>query len=492
MSDNDTRFPPGLRQLSLHNNLTPQLLDVWLDQLSKDRHIETIDIKNVRFTAAECVQKCGRILGEHPALLSLRVRQLLYPSETSLQTILGGLSSSRSLQKLFLWHTVLNDPTVVKSICDAVRDLPTLESLVVVQKHSIITTTGRESSDHLIPLLVAIGKYGSNSSNASNNNSVSVGSSRLRKVRFWEPNPPYPSRDDTVSVACLWGLTQMFSSKALEEISLENFYLGDTGVAVLCRILEGNGRRSCPRRNNVHTLRLENTRCRTEGIRSLGQVLYTNRVLRQLGVVQHNLRGCIRPIVNGILAGRTLRSLDLTKNRLNDDDARLLVRLVPVLEELILNDNNIDDPGSDELTEALTRPGCPLRVLGLSHNMLSEYGMERIAQRLPRIHSLQKLEVACNEHTILTEQAFVEGLRQNWSVLEVDFTVSTGIDYYTGLNKVGRRLLLDRENHVPAGLWPHILHKTISSSFSSSISPVDAIYWLLREKPDLCTTVTRA
>jgi len=71
------------------------------------------------------------------------------------------------------------------------------------------------------------------------------------------------------------------------------------------------------------------------------------------------------------------------------------------------------------------------------------------------------------------------------------------LEYYLSLNRAGRWLLdndVDRESQrkcnkkIPVGIWPHILAKKQprSVSFPSISSAPNAMFYFLRERPDLC------
>lgn len=128
----------------------------------------------------------------------------------------------------------------------------------------------------------------------------------------------------------------------------------------------------------------------------------------------------------------------------------------------------------------------------MPRNQITDEGLKRLGAALPNIHGLKRISLWANPYDEVGVQAFCDGLQRNMDLEEVDlfrnFTCSETIQYYTLLNRAGRRLLHDvhsddvtaasvtdgdtsrqnivdasdpalRRKPVPLGLWPIVLER---------------------------------
>lgn len=429
-------------------NLRHEWMEFVLMSLPKNPQIKSIDIKWNKFHSRKVVTKCGVLVGQMPALESLRIYDCSYPILSSMVDLLGGISQSASLQRLHLRECEL-DSDIIGALESLVRKVSTLRELLIVQKY-------QTDPRHWVPLLLEISKR------------------RLRKLRICEPTHRIilPEEPDCNPIDYYWAIGQVLNgTRTLQELHLENVALGDRGAGVMANALRLQNR-------TLRVLNLKGNQLGRESATALGAALEQNIMLTRLELNNNLLSGCLRPILRGMQRLLALKSICLDQNELNDDDAVTISEELSNtgLMELQLNDNSIGDRGVAALAPVLV--DCSLEILGLSHNYISTEGFVALATHLPRVTNLSVLGVVANDYSLEAEDAMLEALKVNTSICRLSYLSSPQFSYYTRLNEAGRGLL-GRDNVSP-GLWTHVLAKHHDH---------DVVYYFLKEKPELCSSL---
>lgn len=217
---------------------------------------------------------------------------------------------------------------------------------------------------------------------------------------------------------------------------------------------------------------------------ALSQMLETNTTLTKLDLGGNQNIGFLGAVA--IAAGvRTLKQLDLRNTRLGPVGAKALAQLIRTnnsLKYLNLSRNNFGDEGAIHVVEALVY-NTSLEKLSLSMCSITKTGAVFIGRNLPMMHGIKHLFLYQNPIAEEGSQALLEGLMDNMSLLDLGiekrFMPSCeALFFYLRLNRAGRRAL--REENVPDGLWTRIL------SSCAAVNPA-ALFYLLQQKPDLCS-----
>jgi Ran GTPase-activating protein (RanGAP) involved in mRNA processing and transport len=230
-------------------------------------------------------------------------------------------------------------------------------------------------------------------------------------------------------------------------------------------------------------LRLSNTNIDCRTAMALGQMLTCNNTLVQLDLGGNQKIGFVGAvaIAEGV---RTLQHLDLRNTRLGAVGAQAVAQLISsntTLKSLNLSRNNFGDMGAIHIAEALVK-NTTLSTLSLSMCSITKTGAIFLGRNLPRMLGINHLFLYQNPIDEEGSEALLEGLKFNTSLF--DFGVEKRfmssceqVSYYLKLNRVGRRALGE---DLPDALWSRIL--------SSRAMNADAMYYLLRQRPDLCAT----
>ena len=145
-------------------------------------------------------------------------------------------------------------------------------------------------------------------------------------------------------------------------------------------------------------------------------VFFSQTVARWAG---KNLTDDHMPAVAHVLTGnRDLSTLELARNRIGDEGARLIAQALPAsdsLRTLWLTGNRVGDKGACALAEALPSlgwlgRGSSLEELWLSSNRIGDSGVRALAEALPRVPGLQKLDLRANRFGELGAVALSQAL----------------------------------------------------------------------------------
>jgi hypothetical protein len=261
---------------------------------------------------------------------------------------------------------------------------------------------------------------------------------------------------------------------SLESLSLSGCHLEDEEIALFLEELMLQGSRC-----SLNELDLSVNYFQSQATEAISKLLVSSNnasSLKHLNLSSPDVwddRSYLRPLTTALSHPNCcLEVLDLSSNFLKDDHWEWLL-------EALVQDNN-----------------CTLRQLILRDNAITELGMVRLAEALPRLSILlASLDLTSNNNNnnstscCCTAQgllALEAGLASNTTLttLEVDRT-STMVLYYLGLNRGGRRAKLS--NHqIPIALWPLVLARSSSRSRQAMmtnkgniISPADVLFDLL-------------
>jgi hypothetical protein len=189
---------------------------------------------------------------------------------------------------------------------------------------------------------------------------------------------------------------------------------------------------------------------------------------------------------------RCLKELNLTNNEIGGQGATAIaaaLRSNVGLEKICLDHNPIGDDGAVALAQALT---SNTTLTSLSLSGLSEKALVDFAECLPLMNGLKHLDLQYLKGLTKDGAAtFLKGIKANTELEQVAFAdvlwvdpctkklsdeLAPQIQYQMALNRAGKRILKS-QGHVPDSLWPLVLA-------GSSNNP-DALYFFLREKPDV-------
>lgn len=165
-------------------------------------------------------------------------------------------------------------------------------------------------------------------------------------------------------------------------------------------------------------------------------------------------------LAKSLAQNKTLKSLSLAFNKLNDADAVLLgegLREIDSLEEIDLRANNIRDAGAVALADNVLRRAVKLRKFCLYGNPLGKVGA----------HSLL---------SAIQDNAEVEIINMDYGLPDYD-----KIHYFAYLNQAGRRLMKHEDFNL--ALWTVVIERArrISQESRGVCSAAELIYPFIRE-----------
>ncbi|KAL3931360.1 MAG: hypothetical protein SGBAC_011344 [Bacillariaceae sp.] len=138
------------------------------------------------------------------------------------------------------------------------------------------------------------------------------------------------------------------------------------------------------------------------------------------------------------------------------------------LKNLQLAANGLSD-GFVESTLKMFGKGSALEELNLFGNRMTDLSMHRIITRLPDLKQLKSLWVGHNNFTIAGYNALLLAMQRNFVLEELSITtlntdaqfetIQYKIDYFTRLNRGGRRIFGSDVSKLPKSIWPLILER---------------------------------
>ena len=225
--------------------------------------------------------------------------------------------------------------------------------------------------------------------------------------------------------------------------------------------------------HSVTTLKLGNNYCRSKGSTMLAKLLMdAERKLHSIDLSLQHTGESGGSLDMSILSSAlgcnfSLRHLDLSFNILSSDDVTSLIDAI--------SSNNT------------------LYTLNLCKTGLDDALVQELGESLPRMKSLQRLNILANRFGDSGADALLRGLQVHVRLCKLDmprgFSASDQIDYILALNTGGRRLLMSRitgssdtESNpaCPVGLWPYIFER-VNCHITDSNLRASAFFFLLQD-----------
>ena len=327
-------------------------------------------------------------------------------------------------------------------------------------------------------------------------------------------NPRYSL--DAPSLQALGRAMQRPNSKTLTCLNLKGTRLTQHGLTLLSDGLSKS--------SSLQTFRMSHCAMEASDISILASALGQNRHLTVLllahcklngddhadnfallleGLIHHPTLQCVniygmtcRPRATQALADMLTRSsspcqlwhLGL-KNNLNQPEDKLDVtsliqalRTNTTLTNLQLSGNNVHDDDMEPLADILAHHNTTLKGLGLTANNIGSAGLRSFATRLADMRGLRFLDVQRNHFDVDAKEEIIAALQNNMELerLDLDGTYHEQKSFYLGLNKGGRRLLLN--SNAPLALWPLVLERASKLTFGRNrpFAHLDVLYCLVR------------
>jgi Ran GTPase-activating protein (RanGAP) involved in mRNA processing and transport len=478
---------------------------------------------------------------------SLRSLTLIYPvglqEDIALAAVRSGLKKNITLRELTLefWRgatTVspilisLRDHPLLQRLClhGCVTDLKGLEA-VLLSDNSIITELEIRKTDGDIPImglthvlqalarrptLTKLGLHGCLHDrdearqlgialcNTPSLQTLLLTESTLRSAGLAELAPAL-CRNTSIKVLDMsWNsLNGMESVKILRDIIRRNKtmtslvlsgnYFGRTAGAVDC-IMGGVSRNT-----TLLKINLSNCSLRDVDVSTLAQNLGSRNTTLQKLTLGDNL---ITSTGVGVLLetmeqnSHNITDLDLRDNCIGNEGASLLARslgsnVLPNLTRLSLSWCDIGDDGFIALVSALEQNTSLLHLDLRSNFHVSEGGFLALAESLPEIKVLQRLDFYWCTGLASAMPLLLEGLRKNTSLCHfqvagcapnvfppaTEDTARCGGGWMQEMERLGYRNCFRPLIRAPRGVWPRALARVTTLS--------DVIFEVLRSKPDL-------
>jgi Ran GTPase-activating protein (RanGAP) involved in mRNA processing and transport len=226
-------------------------------------------------------------------------------------------------------------------------------------------------------------------------------------------------------------------NKNIRTLAVTACNLVDSQVAMLVEALVSHP--------SLKVLRIFQNKCRVNGMKAISKLLSSDAsklesldLRNQCFEHEDEEKFDCEILAEGLRSNQSIQNLDLSSNRLTDQDMDCLGRILwtcPRIHELILEDNSITNSG----LELLSSHQIPsrLRRLRLQGNPLSDVGAEMLL-RILNVH-VELGYVDCNRFWIRS------GYRSE-------------IQHELDLNRCGRFLLI-HSDEVPVSIWSLVLER---------------------------------
>ena len=214
-------------------------------------------------------------------------------------------------------------------------------------------------------------------------------------------------------------LGKALSSSAWTLLSLDGNPLRNEGTAALVR--------SIPSSSSLQTLSLAHAQIgRTAGAVESGSAAPTPDLASQ-SAEGRAAAAALDALAELLSRARSLTSLTLSSNKLNDEGARVLAQRLAsgAIEALSIDSNQIGDAGaySEVESSGALQSGAPLLVLDLSRNGIGDAGAKALAGALSQAKPpLQSLSLGGNHIGTDGAKALLQMLRTNCKLLSLDLS----------------------------------------------------------------------
>lgn len=346
---------------------------------------------------------------KHIEILNLSLSVISIQALESLSFLSGD-----SIMQLSLIKCIVDEPSLSKSLHEAIKSLHFLKGLVI--KTSFLTNGIGTALCLLLKHSKCLTLLQMDRNNLSEGDTLSVISGISESESLMEFK--ITELLSETSVHCLsavlamdtckitvtdisWcGLTSnsafhlkfcLSVSNSLQLLDMDGNYLGPHGASSLSKGLKLN--------NSLKVLKLSLNDIEDEGACQLAEVISTNRSLEKLFLAEN----CIGPkgiaaLAQKIIGNTSVKVLDLSRNRTGDGGACALADMLQrnrSLEELDIERNCIGHEGTSGLARAL-EVNTTLKVLNLNGNNIQSKGAEALAGMILKNRSLHTLKVENN------------------------------------------------------------------------------------------------
>jgi Ran GTPase-activating protein (RanGAP) involved in mRNA processing and transport len=276
------------------------------------------------------------------------------------------------------------------------------------------------------------------------------------------------------------------SNGSLKTIDFSACNLTDVQMSTICRALMGH--------STLETLILKSNNCGPLAGQQLAALLESESCrLRKLDLsfqqreLNINKKLECQPIVHALRTNQSLRILDLTCNLLDDGDAEdigCVLKENSSLGEIFLARNKFTDVGIKKIAQQFIYMKR-LQKISLWGNKITEDGAFAILEgvkintELHTVNLFQNFNVSNVSNSTLSP--FLNIPHRPWSFCHRFYIIeqcSKEIQYFTTLNRGGRKLIQENPNDVPMSLWPLVIERA-------------NVVKLVTRKEDLCDEATR-
>jgi Ran GTPase-activating protein (RanGAP) involved in mRNA processing and transport len=328
-------------------------------------------------------------------------------------------------------------------------------------------------------------------------------------------NPMSPSAAAALSIT-------LQTSSSLIELNLHDCQLRNEGLSAIAHAIENNTGSTiqtlslsknlltdedipaCRRfgvalRENLTELQhldLSRNRLRSRGLTALE--LHHVSSLKRLALWDNQLGpACGASLGDIVTHCQSLKELNLRNNELGDDGIMSAFSMITLedhsssLEQLFLGENMLSDSSAQHLAQLLscqTERNTPLHkltMLFLNCNEIGDEGAERLADMMRTNVTLHTMCLYRNKVGNRGGQALAYSHAANVHMKSLNITynritnvgsILRSVRFYCKLNDAGR-YLLQCQNTIPQGLWPHVLRRMNIR--------LDVRYYFVRHLPEL-------
>ena len=321
-----------------------------------------------------------------PDLSQMRVLDLRYITDYSIEFFITSIANSSSLQRL----SIISLTTSAHKLLEL---LQTIDHHPTLQEKSVKCLECRVTTDVDVNALSQLcSKY--------------CASMRKNCICYLGG-----LSDDGVVVLAEF-LQHKYGSR---ELDLSNGGTSDDGTVSLAKALHHN--------STIHTLKLMGSKISDKGAVALADVLHHNSTLQSMNLERNIIsdKGAVA-LADALHHNSTLQSLNLGRNIIGDKGAVALADALhhnSTPQSLDLDGDSIGDEGSVSLTDVLHH-NSTLQSLYLNNNSIGNEGAVALAEALLKNQSLQRLYL--NNNDGIGDRAtgkFVEALTQNSSINKV-------------------------------------------------------------------------
>ncbi|KAJ6651346.1 hypothetical protein lerEdw1_021056 [Lerista edwardsae] len=213
-----------------------------------------------------------------------------------------------------------------------------------------------------------------------------------------------------LTAACCGDLSSVLRvNSALRELTLDTNVLEDSGVLLLC---EGLKQPNC----QLQILSLFNCDLSSACCEDLASVLISPGMMSEMFLGSNNLGELgMKLLCVGLKHPRCkLRKLCLCESEITPgacEELSSALRLSPVLEDIDLWNNPLEDSGVRLLCEGLKDPGCRLQVLSMCNCKITGASCEALCSALSSGCNLKELKLEANQLGDAGVRLLCEGLR---------------------------------------------------------------------------------